>query len=505
MKPYKLNIYFYLAIGLIIGLIIPLGFITLDLYELEMFANFKNIAWIINGQLIHKFSIIAFPIIFMVIFMQIYLNIEQKFQLKNSHKYVQSSNALLSLIAKNEPIDEVLKEVLRMIEAELPNSLIVFFYYNFSKNELDQHIKGPRVVAGSLSIPSSIKKNQNSIFFESVESQKTFKVPNLQAYDEDFLERDDFLNLGIHSLVNYPIVSNDDKEHLYGQISILSKEEEISNSINPLLINHALEVARLALNKLYKNRELKWAKAQAGHSSHLAALGEMAGGMAHEINNPLTVLSLHSSCIRKFIIKEKPDIEKLNYILDKMDKSIYKIVDIIQGMMSLSKDPNNEPQQKILADDLISDTLKLISERLVNHNIDINYDNRAFLQNHIKCQKNVMTQVILSLITNAYEELGNSRQDKGYNAAPDWIEVSGEVSGGNLIIKIIDSGRGIPKDVMYKIFEPFYTTKKEGNGTGLGLSMAQQMVHRNDGDLYIDPGSVFTSFNIKLPLHDKVS
>lgn len=224
------------------------------------------------------------------------------------------------------------------------------------------------------------------------------------------------------------------------------------------------------------------------HSSKLGALAEMAAGMAHEINNPLTVINGQISAFAKVIGAEDEENRKR---LDKILVNIKKITTIINGLKNYSKDISEESFENISVDELLRRAISACKPRINSSNIkieiedfpkDIKINGRSFELN----------QAIVNLVNNAI--------DAAENTVEKWIKVYHKLKGRQIIVYIEDSGNGIPAHIYENMTSPFFTTKEVGKGTGLGLSTAIGIIESHGGELRYLPDKKNTVFTFSLPI-----
>lgn len=225
-------------------------------------------------------------------------------------------------------------------------------------------------------------------------------------------------------------------------------------------------------------------------SSKMATLGEMAGGIAHEINNPLTIIKLAASQIDAQVKNDFPD---RNMILEHsaiLLKTIDRIAKIVQGLRMFSRDGSRDPFQRICVEKLVDEALSFCGERLKAHGIEIR-------QKHsggdlaVDCRETQVSQVLLNLLNNSADAI---------SALPEkWVEIETRDSGDWIELVVTDSGFGIPEDIRHKLFQPFFSTKEIGKGTGIGLSISLGIIKAHRGDIVIDALSPRTSFVVRLP------
>lgn len=226
-------------------------------------------------------------------------------------------------------------------------------------------------------------------------------------------------------------------------------------------------------------------------SSKMAALGEMAGGIAHEINNPLAVISAKVRQVRRMFQPEKPlDAEKVLESLTVLDDFTQRIARIVAGLRSFSRDGTHDPFERCELKEIVEQTLILcrVSADAKGIDLDVNIDDKVVLN----CRPVQISQVLLNLISNAMDAVEHETRK--------WIKISTEVSAGSVYIRIHDSGRGVPDEIANKIMQPFFTTKDVGKGTGLGLSLSQGMIKAHNGELRLDRTVSKSCFKITLPL-----
>ena len=230
-------------------------------------------------------------------------------------------------------------------------------------------------------------------------------------------------------------------------------------------------------------------------SSKMTSLGEMAGGIAHEINNPLTIISASSNMLKKFIEKGDIDYVKFNKSLQDIDNTIIRISKIINGLRNVSRDSSQEVFNKAMLKEIFEDVLALCSEKFKNNSIDIeiNLDDELY-NTYISCCRIQLSQVFLNLMGNAYDAI------ESLNIK--WVSITiKRLNDTTIALAIMDSGSGISNEIQDKIFNPFFTTKEIGKGTGLGLSLSYTIIKNHNGRFYIDNSSPHTCFVIELPIN----
>lgn len=239
-----------------------------------------------------------------------------------------------------------------------------------------------------------------------------------------------------------------------------------------------------------KTAELEVEKEKSIQSAKLATLGEMAAGIAHEINNPLTVIQNNSNVIRRLIQKKDFENPRLTKLSQKIEKTVLRIAKIIRHMKHISRDGSQDPMEKIYLNDLISETIDFTLEKFKKGSTPLiinDFPNSLFFFG-----RNVqLSQVLLNLLNNAYDAVCDLDES--------WVEIDANEIKNFIEITVTDSGKGIPPEIQEKILTPFFTTKEVGKGTGIGLSISRKIIAEHGGELYIDNNCKNTRFVIKLP------
>lgn len=234
-------------------------------------------------------------------------------------------------------------------------------------------------------------------------------------------------------------------------------------------------------------------------SAKMSALGEMANGIAHEINNPLAAIQSLSYLMSKALAEGQFEKEELRRMLTSMTGLTDRIARIIKGLRDFSRDASDDPIQSIEVRHLIDRTLSFCAERFKAHDIALIVD--AFSDNlQFEGRSTELSQVLLNLLNNSFDALLISQITPPQSLPKEkWIRITVRDLGSNVEIRVTDSGLGIPAEFQKKIFQPFFTTKDIGQGTGLGLSISFGILKTHHGELLLDEQSQHTSFVIRVP------
>lgn len=209
------------------------------------------------------------------------------------------------------------------------------------------------------------------------------------------------------------------------------------------------------------------------NSSRLAALGEMSGGLAHEINTPLQVMSMLSRRLKR-------DVGEENKSLQTLDEHIKRLMDITTNLRKLSRSDSDKVIKASLKT-ITEDTLKLIQEKLDKNEIEVE---KKFMQRKdisVYLSPISFSQIVMNLLSNSIYELSNCAEKK---IIIDFVEI-----GNKIQLLVSDNAGKIDEDIAEKIFNPLFTTKPEGEGTGLGLSLSLRLAKNMHGNLYLDQTS----------------
>ncbi|AGH95429.1 PAS domain-containing sensor histidine kinase [Pseudobdellovibrio exovorus] len=229
------------------------------------------------------------------------------------------------------------------------------------------------------------------------------------------------------------------------------------------------------------------------HMNRLAALGEMVGTTAHEINNPMAAigayLSFMSKCLKSEDVTQYSD--ELNDNIIKARIQIQRILKIINGLREFVRSGENIEAEVVSLQSIIENAVTLCSGEISKKNVTVKVDIQETI---VRVNPVQLEQVFVNLIMNALDAVA-TLQDK-------WIEINSRwISDQTIEVRVVDSGFGIDAKVAERIMLPFFSTKNKGSGTGLGLSISRGIVEQQNGQLYLDQKSPNTAFVIRLPIY----
>lgn len=355
-------------------------------------------------------------------------------------------NRISNSIRESLNIEEIIKIIINEITATLALDKGYFAYIDEIKEDADAEIK--QAISEQKSIISNILTNP-----ETKNLQPRLVTP--------VVYRGQILGI----LVFYH-VNNKKSWH----------EEEIS------LIEGISSQLASAINQ-------SRAQTQLVQSEKMASLGQLMAGVAHEINTPLGAINsnnnIFSKCISK-ISNNEGVVEIFKEALQTNSEAVRRINELVKSLKNFARLDEAEYKEADLHEGIRNTLL------LINHEIK---DRIAIIEDfgeipHIKCYPNQLNQVFMNILVNAYQSIrGNGT-----------ITIKTETKGQNIFIIISDTGCGIAKDHLARIFNPGFTTKSVGVGTGLGLSICYQIIEKHNGRIFVESEvGKGTTFRIELP------
>jgi two-component system, NtrC family, sensor kinase len=349
-------------------------------------------------------------------------------------------------------------------------------------------------------------------------------------------EEQDIANLATNLAIENFTQKNEQEKASYEQEKVI-KENEIKNqrwwlfSIAAALLSSFVFLYFLYRTNQHKQKantvlentlsKLKSTQSQLIQSEKMASLGELTAGIAHEIQNPLNFVNNFASINTELIDEMNIEIAKGNHdevkalaidIKNNEQKIMHhgkRAESIVKGMLQHSRKSTGarEPTDiNALADEYLrlsyhgikAKDPKDAGHKNFNATMETDFDENI---DNINIIPQDIGRVLLNLYNNAFYAV-NEKQKQGIEGYEPIVSVSTKKEGNNVLISVKDNGNGIPQKIMDKIFQPFFTTKPTGQGTGLGLSLAYDIIKAHGGDIKAETKvGLGTEFNISLPVN----
>ncbi|WP_458376338.1 PAS domain-containing sensor histidine kinase [Pseudomonas pergaminensis] len=244
------------------------------------------------------------------------------------------------------------------------------------------------------------------------------------------------------------------------------------------------------------NTEVRRSQQQLTQSAKMATLGEMATGLAHEINQPLNVMRMAIVNVLKRLGNGDAQIDYLTEKLQRIDTQVQRAARVVDHMRVFGRRSEIE-QQPFDPSQAVEGTLSLLGEGLRGKGVEVRVTPADFTV-QVKGHVDQLEQVLINLMVNARDALLSQREkDPGFRP---WIAVQCEHDSRHVRIWVEDNGGGIDPRLLERIFEPFFTTKPIGVGTGLGLSVSYGIVENMGGRLSVANGEQGAKFCVELPV-----
>jgi PAS domain S-box-containing protein len=257
------------------------------------------------------------------------------------------------------------------------------------------------------------------------------------------------------------------------------------------------EIANISItnditNKRMNEKEYEIQKAISQHQAKLASIGELAAGVGHEINNPLTIIKGYLTAMDKTLKNNLFSASELQNFIQKIHLASDRIANIVQGLRTFSRSDSHEVSSfsPITA---VKESFNMINQIYLRDGVKIELVNSLKEDIVIIGNRGKFQQVLMNLLSNAKDAVSNAKNKK--------IEVLISQIDKDLLIAIKDYGCGIPTSLHSKIFEPFFTTKEVNKGTGIGLSLAHNFIKEMNGTLSIESEeNLGSTFTVRIPL-----
>lgn len=406
---------------------------------------------------------------------------------------VQTLNATLVL---SQVLEQVLDAVMRITKAERGFLLLA----DATSNGSFEKVAGLQVrVArrkGGPAPSSEAHGLSTSVVRRALETGETVATGNAQT-DPDIGGAQSVIALDLRTIVCIPLRSPRNEADGTGAPAILgalyvdNQETSAPFSTESLrtaeaLARHAalaIENAQLFEREQRNLDELRQAQTRLLQSEKLATIGQMAAGIAHELNTPLTYIMGNLE-----LLQARGPSEPQREMLDAVAKGAERIKTLAHSLLAFSR-PSQEELVPLQPNDVIERSLELCHYQIVKGGVKLQKQLAADLP-RVRGVSNQLEMALINLVVNAVHAM----EGKG-----GVLRVTSARKGDAVEISVADTGSGIPEAIQKTVFEPFVTTKPEGRGTGLGLSTVLMVVERHNGKIDFTTGPTGTTFRVTLP------
>jgi two-component system, NtrC family, sensor kinase len=289
-------------------------------------------------------------------------------------------------------------------------------------------------------------------------------------------------------------------------IMVNAQGEEIPVELTAAIIYEGnKEVATMGIfndlrEKIAQEEKIKEVLLRAARAEKMASLGQLAAGVAHEINNPLTGILLYGGLLLEDLSTEDPKYSDMESII----KDANQCRNIVKSLLTYSRQTNANREMMEL-NDLVAHGLSLVRDQSLFINIDV-VKELSTERMPICVDRSQLNQVIINLVINAIDAMDKrgTLTIRTYSDKSKKSEIGNKGAAGFAYIEVSDTGCGISEENLPRIFDPFFTTKDLGKGTGLGLSTVYGIIQANNGNIWVkETGQAGTTFIVELPLcHD---
>ena len=333
--------------------------------------------------------------------------------------------------------------------------------------------KQDQILDGNIAFWSVLERSETPPLYESI---KKFLEINNSSYLSNEIE---------YILAKQKITANFNMEG-----KIITPQKEIPVAIRILSKSEdSTDKIAFIMKDLSIKEELEKQKSVFEAGQRLVGLGEMAGNIAHEINNPLAIIAgaakLLELSLKKF---DLPNAESMFSQIEYIEKATQRMSTIITSLKRVSRDGSLEENKITPIYEIIHDALDLSNHRLKQNAIKLEYDQKNF---KINCKLTQISQIIVNLLNNSIYAVKTLSER--------WIKIEEEETPNTIRIRITDSGNGISEDTQVKMMNKYYTSKPAGEGTGIGLSLSREIMIKHNGILFYDKQCINTSFVLEFP------
>jgi signal transduction histidine kinase len=279
----------------------------------------------------------------------------------------------------------------------------------------------------------------------------------------------------------------------FGYLFVSPEQGYVALASKMILLKAVAESLVLLIDAHFKAEEIERQRSMISHSAKMVSLGEMAGGIAHEINTPLATISIDAANLASMKESDRVHTKEFDAAIRKIELTVSRVAKVISGLRAFARDGNKDSLEPVALGLVFEDVLGLCLEKFKNHGVQLVQPSSQTHGVEVLCRRVQLGQVLLNLLSNAFDAVSGRA-----SGAARCVRVEVVRAEAKVLLKVFDSGPGVSPEAQERLFQPFFTTKEIGKGTGLGLSISKGLMEDQGGRLFYDNQSKESCFVIEL-------